>query len=247
MREAQNDIMIRAWWYLSNNFGDSINELIIRSLSKKHLVASVDKSEPHFIVCGSILSESNKNSTVWGAGFSWEHHKKSDLYGCENVIAVRGDLSAERAEAKTIKAIGDPALLLPQIYRCQKHATNHIGVIPHWTNIEAAIEKYPEDYLISPLLPYHIFIKRVVSCEYIFSESLHGLIVADAYGVKNKWVDLGANVGDKFKYADYYSSTVTPEERPLDETDTQFCQIHKYKYNLQTLLNSCPFYGHDSE
>jgi pyruvyltransferase len=240
MKEASNDRMVRAWWYLSNNFGDSINELLIRALSQKQLIASVDKSEPHYIVCGSILSEANKNSIVWGAGFSWEHHKKSDLYGCENVIAVRGDLSAERTGME-IKAIGDPALLLPMLYDNEKIKEDYIGVIPHWTNIEAAVERYPDFKIISPLLPAPKFIDSIRGCEYIFSESLHGLIVADAYGVSNSWIDLGANVGDGFKYKDYYSSTETDNMKAAKAISVLDCQVHKYKYNLQSLLNSCPF------
>ena len=240
MKEALNDNMVRAWWYLSNNFGDSINEYLIRRLSGRVVTASVDKSEPHFIVCGSILSEANKNSIVWGAGFSWEHHKQSDLYGCENVIAVRGDLSAERTGVD-IKAIGDPALLLPTLYPCRHTIVNEIGIIPHWTNVETAIEKFPDYLVISPLLPYDIFIELVLCCQYVFSESLHGLIVADTYGVENSWIDLGADVGDGFKYRDYYSSTVTPDAAKLDVVDISGCMVHNYKYNLQTLLNSCPF------
>ncbi len=240
MKEALNDKIVRAWWFLSNNFGDAINELLIRTLSKRQVVSSVDKSEPHFIVCGSILSQSNKNSIVWGAGFSWEHHNKNDLNGCENIIAVRGDLSAERTGME-IKAIGDPALLLPMFYYSPKVFNKHIGVIPHWTNIATAFKKYPEYSIISPLLPYEDFIRKITSCTYIFSESLHGLIVADGYKVKNKWIDMGADVGDKFKYHDYYSSTVTPKENYTTEINTEECMVHDYKYNLQSLLNSCPF------
>lgn len=242
MKEAINDKMVRAWWYLSNNFGDYINELIIRSLSKKEVVASVDKSEPHYIVCGSILSEANKNSIVWGAGFSWDHHRKTDLYGCENVIAVRGDLSAERAGAD-IKAIGDPALLLPRIYEGNKTKINEIGIIPHWTNVERTIELFPHYLIISPLLPFNDFIDKVLSCEHIFSESLHGLIISDAYKIPNAWISLGANVGDGFKYRDYYSSTTTPEIQAITLPDISSCQVHNYKYNLETFLKSCPFYS----
>lgn len=242
MKEAINDKMVRAWWFLSNNWGDGINEFIIRKLSNKHVVASVDKSEPHFIVCGSILSQANKNSIVWGAGFSWDHHRKSDLYGCENVVAVRGDLSAQRCGVE-VKAIGDPALLMPMLYSRVKVLNHAVGVIPHWSNIEKAIELFPDRHIISPLLPYQDFINEVLSCEYIFSESLHGLIIADAYRVPNIRIDIGADVGDGFKYSDYYSSTVTPVVTPVKDIDVRSCQVHYYKYNLETFLNSCPFYN----
>jgi pyruvyltransferase len=239
MKEAINNRMVRAWWFLSNNVGDSINEVIIREFSKREIVASVDKSEPHFIVCGSILSHANKNSIVWGAGFGYEHHRKSDLYGCENIVSVRGDLSAERTEMD-IKAIGDPALLMPQIYSGYKDLLHGVGLIPHWANVERAVEQYGDRYIISPLLPFDKFIDEILSCEFIFSESLHGLILADAYGVPNAWIDMGG-VEEKFKYSDYYSTTTTPAMKPIKEIDIKSCQVHTYKYNLETLLNSCPF------
>lgn len=241
MKEAINDTMVRAYWFLSNNAGDNMNYFLLSKLSRKIAICSIDKSEPHYIVCGSILSEANENSIVWGAGFSWEHHTKNDLYGCEKVIAVRGDLSAERTGME-MKAIGDPALLMPLLYEPIRNLKySRIGVIPHWTNIEKVVEKFPYLRIINPLMPVTEFIDQITRCEYIFSESLHGLILSDAYKIPNAHIDLGANVGDGFKFKDYYSSTETPDIKPVKEIDTNHCQIHPYKYNLQSLLNSCPF------
>lgn len=235
-----SDKFIRAFWFSSNNFGDSINSFIVNKLSGKEVCLSQTKG--HYIVCGSILSIANEFSTVWGAGFDWEHHNPSNIHEKAKVIAVRGDLSAQKS-GRDIAAIGDPALLLPKLYPAYPTMRHEIGIVPHWSNIERCAELYPDDFIVNPLIPFNIFINNLISCDYIFSESLHGLIVADAYGIKNTWVDMKADVGDGFKYQDYYSSTTTPEMKPIEELDIKSCQIHKYKYDLQTLLNSCPFYN----
>lgn len=232
--------IIRAFWFSSNNFGDSINPLIINFFSSKEVCLSQTKD--HYIVCGSILSIANEFSTVWGAGFDWEHHNPTNIHPDANVIAVRGDLSANKC-GREVKAIGDPALLLGYIFASPLAATKEhkIGIIPHWSNIEQCAEKYPDYLLINPLMPARNFISNVASCEYVFSESLHGLIVADTFGIPNAWIDMGADVGDKFKYKDYYSSTTYPETVPIPEPSIKDCHVHKYKYSLLSLLKSCPF------
>lgn len=201
----------------------------------------LSQTEDHYIVCGSILSSANEKSTVWGAGFDWEHHNETNIHKDAKVVGVRGDLSAQKS-GRDVVTIGDPALLLPKLYQPSPIGCL-IGIVPHWSNIENCAVKYRNRKIINPLMPYNLFIQELTSCEFVFSESLHGLIVADAYGIKNAWIDRGADVGDKFKYRDYYSSTVTPEMKPIPDIDTGGCQVHKYKYDLQTFLNSCPFYN----
>lgn len=237
----QTEKTIRGYWYISNNVGDNMNYFLLRELSKKQVICSVDKSEPHYIVCGSILSQANERSTVWGAGFSWEHHRQADLYGCKNVIAVRGELSAQRT-GMDIQHIGDPALLMPILYpTISTPIERRIGIIPHWTNILKAVEKYQGYHIINPLQPVKEFIDEIVRCECIFSESLHGLILSDAYGVPNAWLDMGAKIDDPFKYHDYYSTTDIPQRKPLQELNLDNCFVHKYKYDINSFLNSCPF------
>ena len=58
--------------------------------------------------------------------------------------------------------------------------------------------------------------KDIVKCKYILSSSLHGLVVADSFGISNRWVEITDRVyGKGFKFFDYYSAFKIPEPRPL--------------------------------
>ena len=49
----------------------------------------------------------------------------------------------------------------------------------------------------------------IISCKYILSSSLHGLIISDAYNIPNIWLDeYKLNEGD-FKFKDYFLSIKT--------------------------------------
>ena len=61
--------------------------------------------------------------------------------------------------------------------------------------------------MIDPRLPIEQFVDELVSCEMIFSSSLHGLIIADAYNIPNRRVIFGNKlIGGDFKFNDYEES-----------------------------------------
>jgi pyruvyltransferase len=230
---------IRAFWYMSNNFGDNLNYYIIKKLSKKEPVYTDNRKEKHFIVCGSILSEANEHTTVWGAGLA---HRDQNVHNQANIIALRGKLSQSKTEQQA-KIFGDPALLMPLFYNPIAEHTHKLGIIPHWKDLEKFLfANIPNVKIINPLQNVEDVINNIVSCEKILSSSLHGLILSDAYGVPNKWLDIGSDIGgDGFKFKDYYSTTDSPSEQSTNRVDFSQFVVHKYSHEINALKLSCPF------
>lgn len=62
-------------------------------------------------------------------------------------------------------------------------------------------------------------IEDIVSCEYILSTSLHGIIVAHTYGVKALWIKKGNIQTDGIKFDDYFSSVQIDRYSPIENFD----------------------------
>ncbi|WP_425351958.1 polysaccharide pyruvyl transferase family protein [Pleomorphomonas carboxyditropha] len=123
--------------------------------------------------------------------------------------AVRGPRSLERIQTKNKIFLGDPALLLPQIWPGATVLTKKILLVPHFVTFQYFNDKYlsilPKDWGILNLLssPREIC-EKISGSEFIISNSLHGLIVADAYGVPSCRIHpYGPIKGDGFKFIDY--------------------------------------------
>jgi len=106
---------------------------------------------------------------------------------------------------------GDPALLFPYHYYPYIQKKYKLGIIPHWSHINSPLLskfKNDDDIKIIDFKRYSDWktvIKQIVSCEFIVSESLHGLIISEAYKIPNIWVSFG-DIGQDFKYEDFFMS-----------------------------------------
>jgi pyruvyltransferase len=235
---------IKLYWFISNNFGDSLNYYLVKKLSSRNVVLS-NLDTKHYICIGSILSNANENSTVWGAGIGYDSQVVSEY---ANIISVRGNISKSKCK-QHINYVGDPAILLPYYYNPIIDIKYDIGIIPHYINYEECLNfninnKYK---IIDPFQNIEDFINDVKSCNFIYSSSLHGLIVADSYNVPNCMIEFNTKLfGDGIKFADYYSTTDVGEKydnikhNEIGKSYNHF-SIKNYKYDKVDLLNSCPF------
>lgn len=218
---------------MSNNFGDNLNYLLIKSISGKHPVMCWDRGLPHVLGCGSILAEANLKSVVWGAGFA-NYGESIDPF--IDVRLVRGNLTKE-VLGKGVP-VGDPAILLPYYYVPTTEKKHDIGFIPHWKDVDVALET--GYHVINPLQPVKDLIEELNSCHAIISTSLHGLILADAYGIKNCWFSFGTDIGgDGFKFHDYYSTVNGPKEC-VTYLDNLVFSVSEFKYDKKDILKAWP-------
>ena len=62
------------------------------------------------------------------------------------------------------------------------------------------------------------FVDEITSCEQIFSASLHGIIVAQAYGVRAQWIQIEGQPirgDDTHKFEDYFLGANQEMQRPV--------------------------------
>lgn len=165
----------------TNNFGDQMNSFILRQLGLTHDWAEPEDAE--LVVVGSVLEQLPNYwaGTVCGAG---KLHERSRIHLSDaRVFALRGKLTAAGVVGLGGQkpALGDPGLLVPMWVR-QPQAKHDLGVVPHWSDTELR-QRFSYGYYIDPSQPVQQVIEQIASCKRIVSSSLHGLIVADAYGI----------------------------------------------------------------
>ncbi len=122
--------------------------------------------------------------------------------------AVRGPLTRSLLQADVPEVYGDPAMLLPMIYTPRAGKRFELGVIPHVVDMKSVQVSDPAVPKIDLQADWRSVIERIVECEAVLTSSLHGLIVAEAYGVPAVWMTVSDRViGEGFKFRDYYLST----------------------------------------
>lgn len=213
--------MIVKAWMPRYNWGDGINSELIYMISGRYpdlVHANQYQDRLHYLCVGSILCYCDPGSVVWGSGcLSWQDKINNRPH---KILAVRGPLSREVLMRQGIdcpEIYGDPVLLLPRFYNPQIIKKHKMGVVLHWGDHDKA--KMFKNPILSDLSAYD-FIDRILECEAIVSSSLHGLIVADAYGIPAAQMALSED-HFQFKFDDYYES-------------------RKY-LDLNKLMDVCPF------
>jgi succinoglycan biosynthesis protein ExoV len=180
------------WKSSIQNFGDEFNkDFWNKCLDSEILSSHVDEA---ILGIGSILHfdvGSYQKIHVMGSGTSKEKLKlnNKDSY---QFWFVRGPLTAKVLGLDSSLGISDPAILVPDLYKmdlsdCKKKFKTYI---PHYASAINANLKWACDLIgfeyLAPTDSLENIVKTIVSSELVVTESLHGAIIADAYGIP--WV-----------------------------------------------------------
>lgn len=254
-----------------NNWGDDINvSFFSEATGKRVLVYPGTRLArlvglKNLVLIGSVISSApQRNSVVWGSGLI------NDKIGARlravpaKILAVRGPLTREwlLSQGADCPAVyGDPALLLPKFYVPKKLPRSRVGLIPHHADLErgnAVVARLAADSRVRLIRvkdygDWRNFIDEICASDFVVSASLHGLIVAEAYGVPALWVEFSEHVpGWDFKFRDFYASIGKPSERSVfvDEATTLDSLIARRaewragKIDLAPLFAACPLKLH---
>lgn len=249
---ARGGVPLR-WWRKADNFGDLMSPWLISKMTGREAVWT--DSGPHYMAIGSVLNNSNPNSIVWGTG----------AYGVEGgarfsadatYTAVRGPLTRSRLAARRIscpEVYGDPALLAPAYFAPNVEKTHEYGIVARWSDRRwDNAELGPGVRLIDLGSPdVEGVITSILSCRRVVTGSLHGLIIADAYGIPSAWARVRGVYGGPYKFFDYFagvgklrmfqdfdaSSPVTANRL----RDSLVFDGRPINFDHRALLDACPF------
>lgn len=208
MRAEKGNVNLH-WWqmpYGKINVGDYLSWVIVEWIKKERGIASdssYNGETQHLYAVGSIIDSGFQDATVWGSGclqdhmFWWRNNRKLDI------CSVRGPLTRKVMKKNGYNCpeiYGDPAILMPMIYKPQNIKKNKSYVVISHHSVQQ------EEGTLSPVTTdYKTFIDKILEAELVISSSLHGIILAEAYGVPA--IMLGNAPVARFKYNDWYYST----------------------------------------
>jgi pyruvyltransferase len=194
----------------ARNFGDHLSHVIGAAVAReKGLTFDDETSRPRRLLgVGSILHFAQDGDTIWGSGVNGKIALDEIRARSVDVRAVRGPKTAEVLRSFGIEVpevFGDPALLLPHYFgaRFRVEPVRDYIFIPNLNDMKTHGHL---DNLVSPLRGWNRCVEAICSAKLVIASSLHGIILADAFGVPARYVRL-TETESQFKYDDYAQGT----------------------------------------
>ncbi len=231
----------------SINFGDYLSKIVVSKVLANHgyLLDEETKKANRFLAIGSILHFAKDHDVVWGSGINGKIDPNKHKFNTLDVRAVRGPLTREFLMKRGIKVpeiYGDPALLIPHIFkgRFKPNPDKPFAIVPNLHDLEIT-QANNWDNVISPLFSWNRCIEEILKAEFVIASSLHGLIIAEAYGIPARYLRL-SKTENLFKYNDYMKGTGRKEiefATSLEEAK-EMGGMEPIKFDHQKLLDAFP-------
>lgn len=199
------------YWLESDNLGDTLTPVIVNYILGLRGIdpnKKISKTK-HLFAVGSVITQGMQDCTIWGSGilnarlgYRLEERKL-------DIRSVRGPFTKTYLCDYGFKCpaiYGDPAILMPYIYTPLNKIEKiyKYGIIMHMDQVIPV--KSSSDSIVIDICTsdYKEFVNKIMSCEKIISSSLHGIILAETYGIP---AILLKPTKDFLKYDDWYYST----------------------------------------
>lgn len=193
------------------NLGDSLSAVMVAALANRPVRhTAFDESATKLVAVGSIgHAIESGTAVIWGTGVSIRggtlaHNVPRTRY---DVRAVRGSISAQHYRDFGIRVpdvFGDPVWFLPSIVDEPVEKKYELGVIPHIRDISGNEPDAPpladslrcvvdaaDSSSVVVINTWHAptwegllaKLRLIRSCKRIASQSFHGVVIAEAYGI----------------------------------------------------------------
>ena len=227
-RKADRNKVNLEYWNFNENLGDLLAPVVTQwMLHRLGLDLYREAAKPcHLMTIGSVLGLGVFDAVIWGSGVnSFAHVGRVTTqkgYRKLDIRAVRGPVTAQvlRENGYTCPQIyGDPAILLPLIYPGRRpEKKKKYVVIDHYMKRKTT----GDDRLSIRTGDYRTFLDKILEAEVVYSSSLHGIILAESYGVPSVFLRQGMEEESillaitatvtKFDGMDYRSIASVPSE-----------------------------------
>jgi len=201
-------------WTGKVNLGDYLSVVVFDYMTARENINQDKKisKTKHLYAVGSIIGFGFQNATIWGSGIlslpaSFGNRQKYNHFLRKlDIRLVRGPQTREFLIKKGYRCpekYGDPAVLMPLIYTPQKAEIkkDYMVVLHKDTYIEN------ENAVSMATTDYKAFIDKIANSKKVISSSLHGIILAEVYGVPAVLLEDTPTRESMFKFDDYYRST----------------------------------------
>ncbi|MDD6040384.1 MAG: polysaccharide pyruvyl transferase family protein [Clostridia bacterium] len=225
---------LHLYYYDYPNFGDQLSVALLREVFHCSAQAA-PYTTADAVAIGSILdayfdettipkrlaairpeADASRPVHVWGTGMMWPYQTALKPLRPLRIHALRGPLTQRQVEKSLgislACPLGDAGLLAPMLLSEKPVQKHRVGIVPHYVEkdeplVQKMLSFYEDSVLIDVQEETRDVVRKIAECEVIFSTSLHGLIVANSFGIPSQWCRLTDRIlGNGYKYHDYYQS-----------------------------------------
>ncbi|WP_375281618.1 polysaccharide pyruvyl transferase family protein [Pseudooctadecabacter sp.] len=209
---------LRLFWYRKEaNFGDAISATIVSHVSGREVKWAGHPSCEMYAL-GSLMKsvathqvadrDTGRKPFIWGTG-TMTGLKDLAFLGYVRVALLRGPITAALMQ-RDDRVFGDTGLLIADAAGEAPRRDDIVGLVPHMhfaddPRLRKIAADNPRIKLIDVRdeVPMRV-VREIASCSHIISQSLHGLVTADAFGIPNTWLDpMGIHGAATLKFYDY--------------------------------------------
>lgn len=190
------------------NAGDLLGPCLVDRIVRGHGLSIRDIRRPRLFSIGSVMHFARDGDTVWGSGINGKQPLSELCFSRLDVRAVRGPLTAALLRERGLhvpEVYGDPGILTARFW--PRVASGRAGpvYVPHMRE-RVGRDVRRQAHVVSPLQPLERFIDGISEASIVYATSLHGIIIAESYGIPA--VLIRNQSGEtRFKYDDYYQGT----------------------------------------
>ena len=231
--------------YQPENFGDSLAAALVHRIVSQQPPQHRPNRPARLLSIGSVLHFANSGDVVWGTGINGKIEGRRVGARGLDVRAVRGPKTRDALLTLGVPApavFGDPGLLVPEVFpetrRWAQQKRHKLAVVPNF-NDARSFASHPN--FVNPLAPLWDVVRRIIQSEFVVASSLHGIVIAEAFGIPVR--PLSSVAEAPFKYEDYALGTgrdSLPTSETLDDA-VRAGPIEPIEWDPQPLLSAFPY------